>query len=370
MKIVGIGLLLSACGIPPQTGRVYSDASPELLLGLAQNHAGAYEFQLCKDTARGECINPLMTAAGEAYSFHLKEKSWLTQGVRYGVAGLAGIIGGVAFFKGARYLVRRGAATDLAREVTAAKVEEGLVDKELPEALRRALRRGRLNRDDARKLLTLLDQHSIDIEQEADFLATWDKHVAELHIALRRYSLNGNWHESALRHKLEQLDAQVRKVGRFRTADELHAMQGKERRAAHKELRQRIAELRRDLRSRVKTQAVSLEQVLRKGESTRKAAQGRFAWFNYKGGGERVIDRAQVLDTLMNGQQPDAIAVRVGLEKLAAQLTGATIFVALVLPSDSPSPKIEPLLQRIAQAVDARITPPASCLLGVCGASD
>jgi len=831
MKIVWVGLLLSACGRPPQAGRVYRAAGPELVLGLAKTRAGAYELRLCKDGATAECINPLMTAEGEAYGFTSEEKSGWAQSVRYGAAGLAGLVGGAVFFKGARYFLRRGAATDLARQLSAAQVEKQLGDQgqELPQTLRRALQRRRLSRDEARQLLTLRDQHNIDIEQEADLLAAWDKHVAELRDALQqgkafvfkkefdlglkdlrgalqtlpaqkgalaeldelaealrrnklsqeealtkltalerqvdnlidedwsealqqarqtlashtsfdgrpavkkglqamlrplaklgrqasgrrlqrlakdgtrraeeieaelaavpekvarnllvavreakegklnqraellrvlqdleltaqqrqlkkqakelkklakeiqggkanqsviaarmrgidrdwqqvkdvdnedswrrglgeldailtaddslddyeqlsvalrelqqllvgiddqgrarqisrlerrlterlertrslssseldslseraikvarssrkyqktlkqleqgsaellsgledsgivrpqaslsrsletlenvlqklaaedelvylkklqadlsykrlsreelensltaldeslrqgeyaetfnrwqeslaevkallrrdrelfkpnlnltsvwddmastlqasqlrktfadevkelqRYTLDSNRQEDVLRRKLEQLDARVRKAGSFRTADELHAVQGQERRAARQELRQRIAELRQELRAGVKTQAASLDAALRAGERVRKSNTGKIrAWFNYGDGGERIIDRAQVLTTLKSGQQPDAIAVRVGLEKLAAQLTGAAIFVALVLPTDESSPDdIEALLQRIAPAVDARITPTASCLLGACAAAD
>ena len=53
MRIVWLSLLLLACGRPPQAGRVYSDASPAMLLGLIQNDGGAYELQLCKDGATG-----------------------------------------------------------------------------------------------------------------------------------------------------------------------------------------------------------------------------------------------------------------------------------------------------------------------------
>ena len=194
---------------------------------------------------------------------------------------------------------------------------------------------------------------------------------------LQRYTLDGNWQEGALSHKLKQLDARVRKTGGFRTADELDAVQGKERRAAQRELRQRIAQLRSEQRTEVKRRAASLGAALREGEKTRKAAQGRFAWFNYGDGGERVIDREQVLAALRNGQQPDAIEVRMGLEKLAAQLTGATIFVALPFvladneaPQSDEQQELLPLLQQVAQAVDARITPAANCLLGSCATGD
>ena len=214
--------------------------------------------------------------------------------------------------------------------------------------------------------LTSIWDDMVSTLQASQLRKTFAAEVKEL----QRYALDSNRQEDVLRHKLEQLDARVRKTGSFRTADELHAVQGQERRAARQELRQRIAELRRELRAGVKTQAASLDAALRAGERARKATQGRFAWFNYGDGGERIIDRAQVLATLKSGQQPDAIAVRVGLEKLAAQLTGTAIFVALVLPTDESSPDIEALLQRIAPAVDARITPTASCLLGACAASD
>ena len=154
-------------------------------------------------------------------------------------------------------------------------------------------------------------------------------------------------------------------------------MQGKERRAAQRELRQRIAQLRSEQSTEVKRRATALGAALREGEKTRKAAQGRFAWFNYGDGGERVIDREQVLAALRNGQQPDAIEVRTGLEKLAAQLTGATIFVALPFvladneaPQSDEQQELLPLLQQVAQAVDARITPAANCLLGSCAAGD
>ena len=194
---------------------------------------------------------------------------------------------------------------------------------------------------------------------------------------LQHYALSGDWQEKALASQLEKLDRKVKARGSFRTADELDAVQGKERRAAQRELRQRIAQLRSEQSTEVKRRATALGAALREGEKTRKAAQGRFAWFNYGDGGERVIDREQVLAALRNGQQPDAIEVRTGLEKLAAQLTGATIFVALPFvladneaPQSDEQQELLPLLQQVAQAVDARITPAANCLLGSCAAGD
>lgn len=194
---------------------------------------------------------------------------------------------------------------------------------------------------------------------------------------LKRYTLDGKWQEDVIDRKLVQIDSRVRKTGNFRTVEELLAVQGKERRAARGELRQQLAELRRELNAKVKTKAASLDTALRAGEQTRKAKQGRLDWFKYGNGGERVVNRDQVLAALRNGEQLDAIEVRIGLEKLAAQLTGATIFVTLpfVLADGEASQSNEPqellpLLQHIAQAVDANITPTASCLLGTCAAGD
>ncbi len=832
MRIVWIGLLMVACGRPPQAGQVQSAASQEIVLGLMQNRGGAYELQLCKGGATGECTNPLVTEAGKAYSFSgAKAKSWWEQGLHWSIAGLAGVVGGVVFFRAARYILRHEAATDLTRALKVAEVEKQLTDKgqDMPERLRRGLQQRHLGRDEARQLLSLLDEDNAKIGQEADLISDWDKHVARLRdaleqgeaftfgdefdtgltgmrdtlqalpsqqealaklntltgklrkggiskqqalrqltalenrvqrevgevlqkdwaealqqarqalarssnsegraavkrglrtmrkplnkldkqassrrlqrlvrdgsrraddiqaeienifetigavrqrtmrtiaarveveekldhrdellrvlqdlelvarnsqqhsrarklkslasritggkadqgeIAKRMHSIDSNWQQSkdvhsddawesglgqvdailaaddslndynelhaALRElqhllkdigdrrgankvkklektmakrlkskrsvssseldkfseqamqvvdgsrqyskqikpleqgsaelhsgledsgivlpkgalprslkklesvlqklagedelvqlrewqadiaakrlsredlehnlaaldeqlrdkfaswqtsstsvkemlnddvsplefnsnlagiwddmtqtlqasklrktfaseveelrrytmsgnrkkfddKLMQLNAQVREVGSFRSADELHVTQGRDRRASRKELRQRIAELRRELQSGVKTKAASLDAALREGELVRKAAQeGRFAaWFDYGDGGERIINRKQVLGKLSQGDELDAIEVRIGLEKLAAQLTGAAIFIALPSAFDGQGSQSQPLvqLQRIAQAVDAHITPTASCWLGAC----
>ena len=60
-------------------------------------------------------------------------------------------------------------------------------------------------------------------------------------------------------------------------------------------------------------------------------------------------------------------------ELAATQLTGATIFVALPFMFDNDKPQsgqLVPLLQRMAQAVDAEITPTAQCWLGECVTTD
>ena len=223
-------------------------------------------------------------------------------------------------------------------------------------------------------------------ELNPDLTAVWDDMILVLeHSTLRktfvervrelqRSTLGGKLQDKTLASQLEQLDTKVRqKTGGFRTADELNAVQGKERRAAQRELSQRIAQLRTERRKEIKHIMSELDAPLREGEKVRKAKQGRFTWFNYGNGGERIVDREQVLDTLRNGGKPHAIEVRAGLEKLAAQLTGVATFVALpfVLADDKPqAEQVLPLLQHIAEEVDARVTPTASCFLEKCVAED
>ena len=241
------------------------------------------------------------------------------------------------------------------------------------------------------QLKAALSNDSKLFELNPDLASIWDDMASTLEQStvrktfvaevdeLQRYTLDGKWEEGVLDRKLKKLDEKVRKMGNFRTAGELVAVQGKESRAARKELQRRIAELRRELRAGAKAKVSSLDAAFREGEKARKAKQGRFKWLNYGDGGERVVNREEVLRALRKGNQVDVIEVRMGLEKLAAQLTGATIFVALPLmlantegnttASDEPQ-ELLPLLQRVAQAVDASITPTANCLLGACAAGN
>ena len=148
---------------------------------------------------------------------------------------------------------------------------------------------------------------------------------------LKRNALMGNWQVKTFRGELDKFDLQVRSRGGFRTADELYQVQGKERRLARKELHQRRQALLAERRVEVDRLAADLMLPLREGEKTRRLTQEKFSWFDYEGSSERVVNRAEVLEALRNGDIPDAIEVRVGLEKLAAQLTGATIFVCRAL---------------------------------------
>ena len=187
---------------------------------------------------------------------------------------------------------------------------------------------------------------------------------------LKHNALMGNWQAKTFRGELEKLDMLVRSRGGFRTAEELHHVQGKERRVAKQELHQRRQALLAERQAEVGRVAADLMLPLREGEKTRRATQKKFAWFDYAGSSERVVKRAEVLEALRNGDIPNAIEVRVGLEKLAAQLTGTTIFIAMPFmlangkQETAEKQELEPLLQHIAQAVEARVTPAARCWLG------
>lgn len=225
MRRANLGLMVTlvVLSLTVLGSRAESTGRQGMELGLATNAAGAYELRLCDGA--NNCINPLQDDAGGEFAFDIGGDSLGESSARWGVALLAGLVSGVLVFKGGKYLVRRAAATDLARELHVKRLEEELKARgqELPAELRYALQKGKMRQKDWRALLMLDDLKNADIPREAELIARWDTQVAKLRQAVEQgkvFAFTGDF-AASLENMRKALQALPQDNGKLAAIDEL-----------------------------------------------------------------------------------------------------------------------------------------------------